>query len=29
MRAARKNDPNLPITLPNLNIFHKIVLFVK
>ena len=23
MRAARKNDPNLPITLPDLNIFHK------
>ena len=23
MRAARKNDPNLPITLPDLNIFQK------
>ena len=22
MRAASKNDPNLPITLPNFNIFQ-------
>ena len=22
MRAVRKNDPNLPVTLPNLNIFQ-------
>ena len=23
MRAASKNDPKLPITLPNFNIFNK------